>query len=147
MLHSGLIRTVDEVPGRAGMFQPKKINYQAFHYDPCLGKVKEYVDRHYRERLNLQVVAEVAGLERKYFSKFFHEKTGVCFSDWLSWVRVNHAIELMANGDRPLTEQSLTEIAVEVGFHDLRTFERAIENWTGHTPRSVKSSLRSPVSS
>ena len=122
------------------MFQPEKIDYRAFHYYLRLGKVKRYVDLHYRDPLNLNVVAAVAGLERTYFSKFFHEKTGVCFHDWLNWVRVNHAIELM-----PLDDRSITEIALEVGFQDLRTFERAVEKCTGHTPSSMKNRLRSTI--
>ncbi len=121
------------------MFQPENIDHQAFRYYPRLGKVKRYVDLHYCEPLNLQALAEVAGLERTYFSRFFHEKTGVCFRDWLSWIRVNHAMELMASDDRPITE-----IALEVGFHDLRTFERAVERCTGNTPRSVRNRLRLP---
>lgn len=122
------------------MFEHEKINHQAFCYYPRLGRVKHYVDLHFDERLNLEAIAAIAGLERTYFSRFFHQKTGVCFRDWLSWVRVNHAMELMAFDDRPITE-----IALEVGFQDLRTFERAVEKCTGHTPRSVKKGLRPPV--
>lgn len=118
---------------------------QVFHFDPRLWKVKEYVDRHYRESLDLQSVAQVAGLAGKDFSKFFHQKTGVSFHEWLSWVRVNRAIELMAFGDRSMTEQSLTEIALEVGFHDLGTFERAVEKCTGKTLPGLKSSLNFTV--
>ena len=122
------------------MFESENIDHQAFRYYPRLGKVKRYVNLHYREPLNLQALAEVACLERTYFSRFFHEKTGVCFRDWLSWVRVNHAIDLMASDDR-----SITKVALEVGFHDLRTFERAVERCTGHTPRSVRNRLRLPA--
>ncbi len=141
MREDGLMRQVIDLQARAGMSQPEKMDDQMFHFDPRLWKVKEYVDRHYRESLDLRSVAEVAGLEGKDFSEFFHQKTGVPFHEWLSWVRVNRAVELMAFGDRPLTEQSLTEIALEVGFRDLNTFERAVENCTGKTLPGVKNGL------
>ena len=129
------------------MIQHNKIDDQAFYYDPSLWKVKEYVDRHYPEPLSLEAVAKIAGLESADFSELFHDKTGIRFDDWLSSVRVIYAIELMAHGDRPLTEQSLKKIALEVGFGDLSTFERAVEKFTGRTPRSEKSSLRLSISS
>lgn len=121
------------------MFQPEKIHSHAFRYYPRLGRVKRYVDQHFHEPLTLATVAGVAGLERTYFSKFFHDKTGVCFRDWLNWIRVGHALELMAEGER-----SITDVALEVGFHDLRTFERAVERCTGHTPRMLKRRLCLP---
>ncbi len=88
---------------------------------------------HYAEPLSLEIVAGVAGLEKTYFSRFFHEKTGVCYREWLSWFRVARATDLI--NSRHLT---VTEIAFAVGFQDLRTFERSFEKWTGECPRDAK---------
>lgn len=139
------MREAKDVQVKAGLIHPKTLDEQTFHFDPRLWKVKEYVDRHYRESLDLHVIAEIAGLDGTDFSEFFRHKTGVSFDEWLSWVRVNRAVEIMAFGDRPLTKNSLTEIALEVGFQDLETFERAVENSTGQTLPSVKSSLHIAV--
>lgn len=119
------------------MFDPSRIDHDAFHYYTRLRKVKRYVDANYSEPLDLQSVADIAGLEKTYFSRFFHQKTGVCFHEWLTWVRVGHAINLLAYHDRPITE-----VALDVGFQDLRTFERAVARCTGNTPRDVRRSLR-----
>jgi AraC-like DNA-binding protein len=40
----------------------------------------------------------------------------------------------MASGERPFTKQSLNEIALEVGFQDLKAFERAAEKYIGRKP-------------
>ena len=81
--------------------------------------------------------ARIAGLEVKYFSKFFHEKVGVCFREWLNHVRVARAMEMMrAHNHR------ITDVAFAVGFQDLRTFERSFKKSTARTPRSFKSSVR-----
>ena len=141
MPKDGQLREAKDVPARVGMFQPEKMDEQTFHFDPRLWKVKEYVDRHYREPLDLHVIATIAGLDGTDFPEFFRRKTGVSFFEWLSWVRVNRAVEIMAFGDRPLTEQSLTEIALEVGFQDLATFEQAVEKCTGRTLPGMTSSL------
>ncbi len=113
------------------------VNQAAFSYYARLARVKEYVDSHYTEEVTLTVAAGIAGLEPKYFSAFFRDKTGVCFSDWLRQLRVEKALDLMR-----ARNYSITEVAFEVGFQDLRTFERAFKRVTTMTPREFKRSVR-----
>lgn len=115
----------------------QRIDRRIFSYDPRLSKVKRFVDDHFSEHVTLEDAAEAAGLEKTYFSKFFHQKTGVCFRDWLSAERVMRAIEIMRTRNLPITE-----VAFTVGFQDLRTFERAVEKHTGLNPRALKETLR-----
>jgi len=122
------------------MFEPHNIDHRVFSYNPRLNKVKHFVDTHFSEPVSLGLAAGVAGLERTYFSKFFREKTGIRFRDWLRAVRVNRAMEIMTTHDL-----SVTEIAFTVGFQDLRTFERAVERHTGLCPKAVKNRLRPRV--
>lgn len=124
------------------MFDSHNIDSQIFSYNPRLKKVKKFIDAHFSEHLSLERVSGVAGLERTYFSKFFREKTGICFREWLSAVRVKRAMEIMLARDAPITE-----IAFEVGFQDLRTFERAVGRCTGLSPKAVKNRLRACMAS
>lgn len=114
-------------------FEPSCVRREAFRYYRRLQRLERFVQTHYAEPLPLRTAAEVAGLEQTYFSRFFREKTGVRYSDWLRWVRVNRAIELLAQRD-----VSLTEVAFSVGFEHLGTFERACKKCTGLTPRAIK---------
>ncbi len=124
------------------MAERRSINSQAFTYNPRLKKVKQFIDAHFSEPVSLETVSGIAGLERTYFSKFFHEKTGIRFRDWLSAVRVRRAMDIMIARDAPITE-----IAYEAGFQDLRTFERAVERCTGLSPKVVKRRLRACAAS
>lgn len=124
------------------MFGRQRIDQRIFNYDPRLSKVKRFVDDHFSEPVSLTVAAQVAGLEKTYFSKFFRQKTGIRFRDWLSSERVTHAMEIMKTRNLPITELAFT-----VGFQDLRTFERAVEKHTGLNPRTLKKRLRPPPSS
>lgn len=81
--------------------------------------------------------AEIAGLEEKYFSTYFHSKTGVRFRDWLANLRVSRAMEIIRDQDRPITR-----IAFDVGFRELRTFERAFRRFTGMTPQDFKNGVK-----
>ena len=119
------------------MFETQIIDSWIFCYDPRLTKVKNFVDVHFADPVSLDTIAGVAGLEKTYFSKYFRKKTGVCFRDWLSAVRVNRALDIMM-----VRDLSITKMAFAVGFQDLRTFERAVEKCTGLTPNAVKKQLR-----
>lgn len=119
------------------MVDSNEIPAAVFAYYPRLQKVKEYVDRHLGEDFSLATAARVAGLEEKYFSRFFHEKTGMCFRDWIARTRVSRAAEMISAQD-----YTITYTALAVGFHDLRAFERSFKRWMGTTPRAYKKSVR-----
>lgn len=113
------------------------IRHSAFEYYSRLGRVKRYIDRNYDEDITLRNVANIACLQEKYFSSFFHRKTGIRFVDFLAYVRVERAKRLLAEHDTPICE-----IALAVGYNNARTFERAFKKWTGQTPRRFRQSVR-----
>lgn len=119
------------------MIIERDINTAAFDYYGRLGKVKRFVDEHYADRVTLKNVADIACLEEKYFSTYFHSKTGVRFVDWIASVRVAHAMDLLRRGDKPISV-----VSEVVGFFDLRTFQRAFKKLTGLTPTEFKNSVR-----
>lgn len=109
------------------------LHQEAFDYYSNLGKVREFVLDNFTEDVSLERVAGVAAQEKTYFSRFFHEKVGITYREWLQYIRIQRAIELMKSSD-----QSITEAAHAVGFSDLRTFERTFKKWTSMVPRDFK---------
>ncbi len=111
-------------------------NGAAFDYYPRLNRLHQYVEQTYSEPISLKKAASVAALESSYFSSYFRAKVGITFTDWLRQVRIKKAMELMKAKDF-----SITEVAYEVGFGDLRTFERAFKQYTRRTPREFKKTV------
>ena len=109
----------------------------AFFYYRRLSRVRDYVLKMYGQRLALADVSRVADMERTAFSSFFHRKTGVRFREWLALVRVAKAMELMA--ERNL---SIHEISREVGYTNVRTFQRVFLRVAGQCPIDYKNSVR-----
>jgi len=109
---------------------------QKLDYYPRLNRLREYVEKSYSEPISLKKAASVAALESSYFSSYFHAKVGITFTEWLRQVRISKAVELMKASDF-----SITEVAYEVGFGDLRTFERAFKKHTLMTPMEFKKSV------
>jgi two-component system response regulator YesN len=119
------------------MFDPNQIRKGAFQYYARLERIKQHIEQNLSDHMSLEEAARIAGMERKYFSAFFHQKVGVCFRHWLMWVRINEAKRRME-----ARNHSITQIAFTTGFEDLRTFERAFKKCTGITPRDFKRSVQ-----
>jgi transcriptional regulator GlxA family with amidase domain len=112
-------------------------NLDAFRYYERLERIHVYVAGHIGEPISLHRAANLACLGAKYFSAFFRQKTGVCFSAWLREQRVEHAAVLISNRD-----ESVSRVASRVGFGSVRTFERAFRRRFGISPRDFKRLVR-----
>ncbi|MCG8312875.1 MAG: AraC family transcriptional regulator [Pseudomonadales bacterium] len=119
---------------------PENSLSDVFSYHPRLANVRNYVSRNLSENITLHDAAQIACLEKKYFSTFFHKKTGICFSHWLARIRIESARKIIKT-----EHTSITEIAFNVGFRDLRSFQRAFKRHTGVTPREFKRSITSHI--
>ncbi len=127
--------------GRFGLHASRNRNHAAFSYYQRLQRVKDYIEQNYSKEITLNKAAQIAGLEKKYFSTYFRKKTGVRFTDWVAATRVARAKAMMESQN-----YNITEIGFAVGFQDLRTFERAFKRYTGMTPRDFRKSIRTSFS-
>ena len=119
------------------VFERLRINETSFNYYRRLERVSRFVEENYSERIILQDVARVAGMERSAFSTFFHCKTGICFRDWLAAFRVAKAMDLLAENNH-----SIRETASLVGYRNLRSFQRVFLRFAGCSPIEFKHSVR-----
>lgn len=77
-------------------------------------------------------------VSESYFSKLFHSLAGTTFSQYLNYVKVEHAIEMLQS-DRNFT---MTEIAIACGFSTIRNFNRVFKTLTGYTPKHLPASYQ-----
>ncbi len=116
-------RIVDELMERSGDIQ---INHNVL----VVRRAKEFIQDHYQEQINLQIVADANDISPGHLSKSFKniEKKG--FSEYLTGVRLEKSKELMKKGDL-----SIQEIAYEVGFSDPNYFGKCFKKNEGITPK------------
>lgn len=113
------------------------VRKDAFSYYPQLDRVQTFCNENYHETISLKDVAGIAGLERTYFSTFFRTKVGVCFSCWLGLLRVDAAKRKIE-----LNNRAMSQVAFDVGYSSLGTFERSFKRHTGMTPSQYKNLVR-----
>lgn len=96
-------------------------------------KVLIFIDSHFTEPINLDLVAESVGLSKCFLSRNFKKITNCGFCDYLNQKRVSNAIELLQNSD-----MSITEIALLSGFQSISSFNRIFKEITGYSPRAFR---------
>jgi AraC-like DNA-binding protein len=126
--------------GKISCLKDARFNAEAFDKYRCLQKVYQFVLENWREKISLSQVANIGALETAYFSRFFKSKVGMPFTVWLRLVRIAKAVDLLETSDC-----TITEIAHQTGFNDLRTFERAFKKVTGSTPREFRNGKGTPM--
>jgi len=113
------------------------INWRAFDYYPRLRRVREHLEKHISDPLPTTAAADIACLNASYFSSFFRSKVGVRYTEWARLVRIERAMDILKSENR-----SIREVACDVGYAGLRTFERAFKRHTSLTQSEFKRMVR-----
>lgn len=99
--------------------------------------VVNFVMLHYPENITLKQVADVAGMNESYFSRFFKKATGNTFSEFLTRIRISKACELLSTSNR-----QITSICYEVGYNNVANFNRRFLERKHLTPRAYRRQAR-----
>lgn len=86
--------------------------------------------------VKLQEAAEVANLSKEAFCRFFKERTGTTFTEFLNQFRIQEACKLLLE-----TDLSISVIAFQVGFQNLSYFNRTFRKLQGITPKGFREKL------
>ncbi len=112
---------------------------QVAHNRDVILKAVHYIQSHFKEKIELQDVADHVYLSPAYFSRLFKEKTGDTFKSYLNKVRIQQSKNLLLN-----TKESLVEIGATLGFEEQSYFTRVFKSIVGVSPgkyRQTKGSI------
>lgn len=98
-------------------------------------KLLIYIDAHFTEPINLDILAKELGVSRFHISRIFSERLHTSFSDYLNRHRVTYAQHLLSS-----TDASVTDIAFDAGFSSQRSFFRAFKEIIGTSPLKYRNS-------
>jgi AraC-like DNA-binding protein len=97
------------------------------------------IESGYAEPLALVGVAAEVHVSPQYLSSVFRRTHGVGFLEALHRVRVDHAVRLLEETDR-----KVTDIASACGFGSLAAFHRSFLRLAGRTPSACRAARRGP---
>lgn len=95
--------------------------------------VIDYIHEHYQNSITISELADLLHFSEPYFMRYFKRHTGVTSVDYINDFRMNKAIELLMN-----TENSIMEIAIQVGMHNISYFNRLFKKKYEMTPKEYR---------
>lgn len=103
------------------------------HYSGYVGACKDYIRKHYREKIYLDDIARAIGVSPSYLSRLFKKETGVCIQDFINQERADRAANLLVYSDA-----TLSEIAQYVHFPNQSYFGRIFLKCKGMSPGAYR---------
>lgn len=96
-------------------------------------RVQLYVNQHMNEKITSKEIAPLFHLTPAYFSRKFHNSTGITLPGWVEKIRIDSAIHLLK-----FTRIPLVEVAIQCGFSSQSHFAQRMRAATGKTPQSYR---------
>ena len=105
--------------------------------DESLGRVMDYLSRHYSEVIRLSEVAEMVNMSESSLCRFFKQHTSKSFIDFLTDIRLGAASRALID-----SSLSIAEIGYDCGFNNLSNFNRIFKKKKGVTPSEFRDNYR-----
>ena len=100
--------------------------------DELICQMLRYVEEHFKENITLTDLADHFGYEYHYLSRLLNNGYSINFSDTVNRYRVEHAVMLLEE-----TDKSMTEVALESGFRSIRSFNHIFKSVMGRSPSEL----------
>ena len=99
--------------------------------------ILKYIEQNYANDITLEELASIAGYSTYHFSRIFKKYSSTTFINFLNRRRVKAAeLLLLESGS------SITDVAMQVGFASLTTFNRVFKSINGCPPSEYKKLYR-----
>ena len=93
----------------------------------------QYIDEHYTEEITLEGISGSVHLNMQYFSRLFKKITDRNVSDYIMYLRVCRAQNLLLQ-----TEKTILEISYNSGYSSISNFNKSFRKVTGCTPSKYR---------
>jgi len=98
-----------------------------------LRRARDHIDRNYREPLDLDGLARVAGLSKYHFARSFEAAYGETPIRYLTRRRIERAQDLLR-----VANLTVTEVCMAVGFTSLGSFSARFSLLVGESPTAYR---------
>lgn len=96
-------------------------------------QINNYIRANYNQQISLKELSEKLFLSNGYLSRFFKKNYGMSFAEYLTNVRLYHAVDELIYTDTPITR-----IAYDNGFASVTVFNKSFKKVYGETPSSFR---------
>lgn len=108
-----------------------------YHNVLRLRPVMEYIEEHYCEKIYIEKLADMITVSPDYFTKMFKDTIGKTPIEYINGLRVNEAMRRLAE-----TEESMADIADDIGFCNPNYFHKIFKQYMNVSPLAYRKSTR-----
>ena len=95
----------------------------------------EYIQKNYQKTIRLKDISAITHMSISRLSVLFKEKTGISFTRYLIYYRIEKACQLLLSSD-----MQMKEISTMVGYDDYSQFVKMFRKVVGITPQEYRKS-------
>lgn len=106
------------------------------HLSPKMERAKAFMDQEHGKAININTVAQHLSISCEYLSRQFYRETGIRPIEYLSRVRMEHAVRLLTD-----TNMTLEEIAGICGFSNGNYFQKVFKKQMNMTPGQFRNDI------
>jgi YesN/AraC family two-component response regulator len=92
-----------------------------------------YIYCNYAQAIGRKDIADAVGVSENYLSQIFRQETSISPLDYLNRFRISKAKEYLLKND-----DTITQIALRVGYNDPAYFSRVFRKLTGSSPQEFR---------
>lgn len=137
----GGMDTLEDIEAYIGKVFVSITDYlKSFHEDTSeksSEQIIKYLRKHYKEEIVFEELANQIGISYSYMRKMIREETGNSLMDNVNLLRIDEAKRLLLHSDL-----SLTQIATEVGYHNVQSLNRFFKKYEGVSPSDFKNNIK-----
>lgn len=93
----------------------------------------EYINRFFMNPISIQEMATQCSLSDAHLRRKFKEYLNMSPNEYLTAVRIRHSCSLLST-----TNYSMMEVALQVGYQSVSSFDRNFQRLMGNTPYQYK---------
>lgn len=102
-------------------------------FSTSLEKIVRYIRKNYTREISLTVISEYSRMSENSVCNLFKKELGITCLDFICALRLRRAVELLLDERR----QTVSEIAVQVGYHSERQLFRIFKDKLNMTPTQL----------
>ena len=102
-------------------------------YEERLSQINHYINSNYDQPISMKELSEKLFLSNGYLSRFFKKNYGMSFANYLTNVRLLHAVDELLYTDIPVTR-----VAYDCGFTSAALFNKVFKKSYGLTPTEYR---------
>ena len=96
-------------------------------------KVIAYIEENYNIKIKTEEIASRLFFNKNYISRLFKQETGLSIHEFVRELRIKEACRQLSS-----TRRTVSDIACDCGFSDMKTFYAVFKKQTGYTPKAYR---------